>query len=400
MDNSVEEETIIHGWRKRRDATEKHEECMSRIPHSSSLYLPECLVFNILLRLPAKSVGRFRCVSKLWLSISTDPYFIVTHTRRTPKPLVCPSIPLKNLLRRNELFNTASFGFEKQGTDVPLSSCDGLVSFISCFNSRGPPCWANNYVVNPLTGLRIDLPSPSADRYGKYSPMRELYYHRWTGQYRILNVNGKRAEVLSFGGTMNDYSWRLINSEPPGHVWVCWKKCVLVINDCLYWICETYSYGDRITVFDILEEAFSCMDLPHDVIIGGKEYGLVDIDGKLGCWMASNNAIDAYQINVWVEVEGGDKWRSAYSLHLGDDESRRLINRFSHYALIPFAFFSRGEFFFLVNGSVGMLYLLRWDLNSGNHSTQLLSHQPMGVSVRILIHKETLIDMATITQNV
>ncbi|CAA7048078.1 unnamed protein product [Microthlaspi erraticum] len=49
------------------------------------------LISEILLRLPEKSVGRFRCVSKLWLSITTDPYFINLFRVRSPHPslLVC-----------------------------------------------------------------------------------------------------------------------------------------------------------------------------------------------------------------------------------------------------------------------------------------------------------------------
>ncbi|KAL0661196.1 hypothetical protein Bca4012_098033 [Brassica carinata] len=37
---------------------------------------PLDLISEILSKLPAKSVGRFRCVSKLWSSVTTDPYFI------------------------------------------------------------------------------------------------------------------------------------------------------------------------------------------------------------------------------------------------------------------------------------------------------------------------------------
>ncbi|KAK8934783.1 F-box protein [Platanthera zijinensis] len=374
---------------------EKHK-CMGS---QSRLYLPEHLVVEILLRLPAKSVGRFRCVSTTWLSISIDPSFIVSHTRRIPKSLVLPFIPL-NHLHRNELLNV-SIGIDTHGlhlnTDVPLSSCDGLVCFRG-FNSEG---LCANYVMNPLTGLRIELLSPSAGAYGQYSWMPKLYYHRWTSEYRLLNDYGRPRypEVLSLGSAMD--SWRRIDAAPPDHVWVLWDKCV-VVNDCLHWLCESNYFQDKgvVVIFDVLEEAFSFMDLPYDVKYHRKNYGLVEIEGKLGCWMASrdkNAGIDGYQINIWVEAEGDEKWRSAYSLHLGDEWLRLIYP--SPYVLIFFAFFTKGVILFLVNGS-DILYLLRWDLQSGNHSTKQLSNQPITDCDRILVHKQTLIDMPTIAQHV
>ena len=42
-------------------------------------HLPHDVVLNILVRLPVKSVLRFRCVSKTWDSSITTPSFISTH---------------------------------------------------------------------------------------------------------------------------------------------------------------------------------------------------------------------------------------------------------------------------------------------------------------------------------
>ncbi|KAG2304875.1 hypothetical protein Bca52824_033526 [Brassica carinata] len=64
-----------------------------RIQSASTSSFPLDLIPEILSKLPAKSVGRFRCVSKLWSSITTDPYFIKsfeTQSRqKKPSLLVC-----------------------------------------------------------------------------------------------------------------------------------------------------------------------------------------------------------------------------------------------------------------------------------------------------------------------
>jgi hypothetical protein len=52
-------------------------------------YLPHELIIQILLRLPVKSLLRFKCVCKLWLTLISDAHFAnshfqitATHTRR------------------------------------------------------------------------------------------------------------------------------------------------------------------------------------------------------------------------------------------------------------------------------------------------------------------------------
>ncbi|KAF3955149.1 hypothetical protein CMV_019598 [Castanea mollissima] len=52
---------------------------MSKLRNLSSELLPHDVVFEILTRLPVKSLIRFRCVSKSWYSTITDPIFITKH---------------------------------------------------------------------------------------------------------------------------------------------------------------------------------------------------------------------------------------------------------------------------------------------------------------------------------
>ncbi|KAL9294127.1 putative F-box domain-containing protein [Arabidopsis thaliana] len=48
-------------------------------PHPAPIYIPLDLQISTLLRLPVKSLLRFRCVSKLWSSITTSQYFKKQH---------------------------------------------------------------------------------------------------------------------------------------------------------------------------------------------------------------------------------------------------------------------------------------------------------------------------------
>ena len=57
-----------------------HQPCKK--PRLTTERLPNDVVFDILNRLPVKSIVQFRCVSKACNSIITDPIFITTHIDR------------------------------------------------------------------------------------------------------------------------------------------------------------------------------------------------------------------------------------------------------------------------------------------------------------------------------
>ncbi|KAK8949951.1 hypothetical protein KSP40_PGU001280 [Platanthera guangdongensis] len=204
------------------------------------------------------------------------------------------------------------------------------------------------------------------------------------------------SELGGGGGGGAMISWRQINATTYPGVLVQWRTSVLV-NDCFYWMCKKVVQDNIILVFDILEEVFSCMEFPPDVLRCISNYGLFGIQGKLCYWMVSSNEnlIDNYHINIWVAVGGCEKWRSTYSLCLADEWGRPIYPS-PCYALIVFGFFSGGVILFLFYGS-NIPYLLCWDLKSGNHYTTQLSNQSFMKFEPTLIHGETLIDMATIS---
>jgi len=47
------------------------------------LHLPHELIIEILLRLPVKSLIRFKCVSKSWFCLISDPHFANSHFQLT-----------------------------------------------------------------------------------------------------------------------------------------------------------------------------------------------------------------------------------------------------------------------------------------------------------------------------
>ncbi|RLM66448.1 hypothetical protein C2845_PM16G13090 [Panicum miliaceum] len=57
-------------------------------PPSPAADLPEDVHVEILVRLPAESVLRFRSICKAWRRITSDPRFLAAHARRRPAQVV------------------------------------------------------------------------------------------------------------------------------------------------------------------------------------------------------------------------------------------------------------------------------------------------------------------------
>uniref|UniRef100_A0A6V7QW55 F-box domain-containing protein n=1 Tax=Ananas comosus var. bracteatus TaxID=296719 RepID=A0A6V7QW55_ANACO len=68
------------------------EETENRRKMLSSAY-PDELISEVLVRLPVKSLLRFRCVSRTWRSLISDPHLIESHRRRSQQH---PSLSSEN----------------------------------------------------------------------------------------------------------------------------------------------------------------------------------------------------------------------------------------------------------------------------------------------------------------
>ncbi|KAK3157815.1 hypothetical protein QOZ80_2AG0128460 [Eleusine coracana subsp. coracana] len=120
---------------------------------------------EILVRLPAKSVGRFRCVSRSWCAMLSSDYFVDFYRRRAnrkgrPRLLLAPVGSSYN----GHLYSCQHSGVVEQlmpadfsdGGIVPLSKpCHGLILF------RGTD-HGGHFVCNPSTGEVLPLPDSKA----------------------------------------------------------------------------------------------------------------------------------------------------------------------------------------------------------------------------------------------
>lgn len=136
-------------------------------PHPISL-LPDELVREILRWLPVKSLMQFKCVSRIWLSIITDPSFAAVYRGGFRGLLL--SHPFFRLVKERRFFY-ASLDFEFDGRcsyqfsrqfiidhGGKAMGCTEILNGLLCFYYREYSC-----LFNPATLEELQLPSSAVD---------------------------------------------------------------------------------------------------------------------------------------------------------------------------------------------------------------------------------------------
>ncbi|RLN28927.1 putative F-box/kelch-repeat protein [Panicum miliaceum] len=196
------------------------------------------IVWEILIRLPVASLGRFRSVSKAWHAIISDPIFVRAHLhlskqkqqqdptsfRITPQDSIAK--PFSTNVRfyrwnlRQGSSSTASLLYRRHfpagefGPVSELAHCDGLVLL---------PTNTKTYVFNPAMKDAIALPESRRNRmaHGMCLPVG-LGFDPFTGRYKVARsfyrcsdptgILAMGMEVFTIGA--GDGSWRETSADP------------------------------------------------------------------------------------------------------------------------------------------------------------------------------------------
>ncbi|XP_050251456.1 F-box/kelch-repeat protein At3g06240-like isoform X5 [Quercus robur] len=303
---------------------------LRRDPNLSSERLPHDVVFDILSRLAVKSLMRFRCVSKSWNSIITDPIFITKHL---------------NLNKAKSLSNNNGFllysDYEEDGpkwkdlgTAVRNSDC--TFTEISRFQIPFPAVdvvgFCNGmFCLDGYIDSVMYLWNPSIKTFKSLSPP-EMYdydrilgfaYHSQNNDYKILRIvphthcegSAQSAEAQVY--TLSTDSWKsfvisLGSDHGFGSMDARYRIPCLFFNGALHALVfnEDHSYS---LCFDVNDETFQKITIPEDVFFVGGQFSLAVFKGSLAMigfdamYLSSPISPICY---IWVMREYGvvDSW--------------------------------------------------------------------------------------------
>ncbi|CAN4095912.1 unnamed protein product [Withania somnifera] len=281
-------------------------------------YIPTEVIFEILLRLPVKSIIKFKSVSKSWLSLLSSPQFINTHLifsrnnhKNVPHKLLLLA-PIQNLSNKKwTLYSTLS---EKPSVDYvdldyPVKSpcfvtrfiglCDGLI----CLSVE------NSIVLwNPSTRKWNKIPKEpvfmNQDCYFTYG----FGYDELTDDYKLVFIYSCKIKNVGYNEvkvySIRTNSWKRIKGFDGGYVY---SNSGVVVNGVVHW--DTRPHHDfngckcMIVYFDLVAEKHGKINLPS--------YENEDVHWDL---MSSKESLFGFchcesqgEVYIWVMKEYGVK---------------------------------------------------------------------------------------------
>ncbi|KAM7462977.1 hypothetical protein LguiA_031098 [Lonicera macranthoides] len=282
---------------------------------------PQELVVDILSTLLAKSLCRFKCISKSFGTLISDSQFIKTHlTRRKEHNAI--------LFYGSQIFFSTEFdeSFDKKVTlkkldflssmwEIVLDSCNGLVLLAD-------KLYKSLILLNPSTRLCKELPSPSFQRKFSYGAViYGLGYDSSTDDHKIVKIyreygiistpRTKKIGVYSiksgaWSETTYVQSFNTVNGA---------FRCVFV-NGSVHWLAKGGNGSLVIAAFDLAVEKFNYVQPPTALDYrNDTDYKLAVIGGCL-CVFDHLSSICG-QRDVWVMKEYGifESWAKISTFH-------------------------------------------------------------------------------------
>ncbi|XP_060668116.1 F-box/kelch-repeat protein At3g23880-like [Ziziphus jujuba] len=277
--------------------------------------LPEELLAEILLRLPVKSLGRFKCVCKSWCSIINSPYFTARHTYTTNLYLLlCPSIVRLGEIHRLSYDTLRVVEKTKYHPQIDLefgkidilSSCNGLILFSAFFQNK----WG---LWNPTTGQTKLLPFSSSDQitwcsFGFGFDTETMDYkvvmvYKQHNDTRLVTMYSLKTNTRTSIATFSDEGLELIYGWP-GH---------FSNNGMISWIAMYNVDGkarDTILSIDLRSETIITTPCPssitvlhHSPLVYKESLALVDVEGERG-------------YDIWVLGKYGveESWKKLFTV--------------------------------------------------------------------------------------
>ncbi|KAM7505277.1 hypothetical protein LguiB_004181 [Lonicera macranthoides] len=289
----------------------------------SNSLVPEELMEEILSRLPPKSLIRFRCVSKPWNSLITNPNFINTHLTNSYKHQL---LVIHNTHNRSVTKQFYCYSNQYNSFDFPLSlfpssdsvllwgSCNGLL----CLDGLVDYNRSVMALLNPATRKfrYVELFLLSADIWYYSSTILGFGFVSKSDDYKVMEfqvyfgLNSGKIPIVVYTMSLDSRKYKCVDF-PYGYLRL--RNRSVSINGFLHWV------SDIIVWFDLHKELFGDMSVPDSCGSDDDvERELLDRKGSL-CMIVYTNRyeeMDRRCIEIWVISEYGveESWSKLFTI--------------------------------------------------------------------------------------
>ncbi|XP_059628440.1 F-box/kelch-repeat protein At3g06240-like [Cornus florida] len=251
--------------RKKKDKEGRGKKAMKKIEKrdESLPILPRHLILEILSRLPVKSLVRFKSVSKSWLTLFTDPFFVKMHLNRSHKrkKLVFPckgsefNYGMRLVVfssdnidepRKIHVDSLLQFPAAESSSIRILGSCDGLILCLTDDRFL--------HMVNPSTR---EFQTLSESPFNTSFPSYGFGYDGSTDDYKIVEISSSPSdENTASVYTSKTNVWRRIQDIPYQVMSI---EPATLLNGALHWLTKDKS---KIVSLNLADEKFQYFLLP------------------------------------------------------------------------------------------------------------------------------------------
>ncbi|KAM0837055.1 hypothetical protein ACQ4PT_061925 [Festuca glaucescens] len=283
---------------------------------------PVDMLYEILMRVLAKPLYRFRAVCPSWRSLLCDPTFLAAHAARHPGPLIV--VAMEDTYTDVEILDMSANVVKrlKSGQQCPTDNMWTHRDLVCLLGDDG-----RHRVLDPATGVTSFLPP----RPIQAATLIKMYIVGWAaaaGKYKALTIGVMGEEqvciVVTLGGN-HGWGWRERGS-PPAMVELSGGGKVAVVRGVDYLLMMSSSTmvdgcHDWIVAFDLELEAWRPASIqgpmePQDEPIHQFYVNLVEVNGHL---MASINKFggNTCVVELWFLMDPHKPlWSKRYTITL------------------------------------------------------------------------------------
>ncbi|CAH8326779.1 unnamed protein product [Eruca vesicaria subsp. sativa] len=353
----------------------------------------DVVMVEILARLPAKSLMRFKCVSKLWSSHISSRYFsnrfltVPTRTR--------PRIIYMCLQDNKDPSNSVTLSLAPDTTNPNCFVVDHNLTSTRAGgyglqNLRGFMCYSfmrKPQIYNPATRQLVTIPaaiesqhiipsppeeeaSKACSYYFGYDPVIDQYNVLWSTGVYVKHLGETKSEHLVFvikaGG--GEGSWKKVSPTPPDYRPHIPAKRGICIDGVIYYMGWTGRYSLTLVSFHIRSGDLKMIQVPRrdrdQVLLRMKNVSLIEYGGKVTI-IDQTNLREKGMLDLWaVEDVGNKKSWSRKTMFLQSSQLHLVINNQTIYKMKGTA--DNNKVFFIPEDMFSPFHILCYDLQSND----------------------------------